>query len=141
MIKQTILLQLYDGDVIQPMNGLGYSTYPCIYRQHIYFLSTPQAREEFSKNPMLYLTQNISRPVVPIRLSIVGPPKSGKTACKYLSLLKRNSDNNACTLSLSCRERCAILHVSMNLYKPPSFIQGYRSTVKNPTSPSLTLEP
>lgn len=64
------------------MTGLGFMTYPCIYRQHVYFLSTPQAREEFTKNPMLYLTQNISRPVVPIRLSIIGPPKSGKTTCK-----------------------------------------------------------
>lgn len=120
-----ILLQLYDGDVIQPMNGLGFSTYPCIYRQHIYFLSTPQVREEFSKNPMLYLTQNISRPVVPIRLSIIGPPKSGKTACKYLI-----------SSAGKLRQHCMCVY----LYQPLGVIQEYRRTAKNPSS-SLALEP
>lgn len=76
-------MKVKEGDCIQPMNGPGYPTYPCLYRQHIYFLSSPQAREEFVQSPMEFLTQATPKPVVPIRVAIIGPPKSGKTTCMY----------------------------------------------------------
>jgi len=65
------------------MNGMGFATYPCIYRQHIYFLSSVQARDEFMQDPMTFIKQSTPKPVVPIRMAVIGPPKSGKTACKF----------------------------------------------------------
>ncbi|CAH1800208.1 unnamed protein product [Owenia fusiformis] len=72
-------VQLHEGECIQPMQGLGYATYPCIYRQHIYYLSSPQARDEFVQDPMTFLKQPSPKPVVPVRVAVIGPPKSGKT--------------------------------------------------------------
>lgn len=54
--------------------------YPCVYRQYIYFLSSPEARDRFIKNPLSFLKRNLKpRPLVPLKLAIIGPPKSGKT--------------------------------------------------------------
>ena len=54
-------------------------TFPALYRQHVYFLSSIDARIQFMSNPLAYLCQRSPKPVVPIRVAIVGPPKSGKT--------------------------------------------------------------
>merc|ERR1712178_457119 len=72
-------VKLKEGDCIQPMQGTGYPMFPALYRQHLYFLSTNQAREQFMLDPMTYLSQPSPKPVVPIRMAIIGPPKSGKT--------------------------------------------------------------
>ncbi|KAK7500075.1 hypothetical protein BaRGS_00008622, partial [Batillaria attramentaria] len=72
-------VKLHEGDCIQPMNGPGYPSFPCIYRQHMYFLSSSAAKDTFTNDPMTYLLQESPKPVVPIRIAIVGPPKSGKT--------------------------------------------------------------
>lgn len=72
-------VKVRDGDCIQPMCGVGYPTYPCLYRHHVFFLSSPAAREEFTQNPMTFLSLPTPKPVVPIKLAIIGPPKSGKT--------------------------------------------------------------
>ncbi|XP_076631842.1 adenylate kinase 9 isoform X2 [Colletes latitarsis] len=53
--------------------------YPVIHRQFIYFLGGKDARSRFLKNPFKYLEQDSCSPVVPFRLSIIGPPKCGKT--------------------------------------------------------------
>ncbi|XP_033125059.1 adenylate kinase 9-like isoform X4 [Anneissia japonica] len=68
-----------EGDCIQPMQGPGFTTYPVIYRQHIYFLSSIRAREQFIVNPLKFLKQPSPKPVVPIKMAIIGPPKCGKT--------------------------------------------------------------
>jgi len=54
-------------------------TFPAVYRQHVYFLSSAEARTQFMSNPLAFLCQVSPKPVVPIRIAIVGPPKSGKT--------------------------------------------------------------
>lgn len=82
-ISKSFYFQLMDGEVIQPMQGPGYQTYPAIYRSFLYFLSSLSAREQFMQNPMMYLEQESPKPVVPIRMAITGPPKCGKTTCKY----------------------------------------------------------
>ena len=74
------LLQLEEGDCLQPLHGPGFPMYPAIYRQFVYFLSSQRAREQFMRHPMIYLKLPSPKPVVPIRMAIVGPPKSGKTA-------------------------------------------------------------
>ena len=74
-----LAFQLMEGDCLQPMQGPGYVTFPVYYRQHIYFLASAQAREQFMHEPAQFLKQPSPKPVVPIRIAVVGPPKSGKT--------------------------------------------------------------
>ncbi|KAH3738545.1 hypothetical protein DPMN_045182 [Dreissena polymorpha] len=72
-------VRVKEGDCIQTMSGPGYTMFPCIYRSHVYFLSSPQAREEFVSDPIKYVSQPTPKPVVPIKIAVIGPPKSGKT--------------------------------------------------------------
>ena len=69
------------------MQGPGYPSFPAIYRNHVYFLSSQHARERFMQDPMTYLKQPSPKPVVPIRIAIIGPPKSGKTTRKSRACL------------------------------------------------------
>ena len=62
-----------------PMIGPSKPTFPAIHRQFIYFLSSAAARSEFMMNPLAFLCQPTPKPAVPIRIAIVGPPKSGKS--------------------------------------------------------------
>ena len=65
------------------MHGPGFPAYPALYRGYVYYLSTQLNREQFMQNPLAYLKQPSPKPVVPIRMAIIGPPESGKTTCKY----------------------------------------------------------
>ncbi|CAL7950750.1 unnamed protein product [Xylocopa violacea] len=53
--------------------------YTVIHRQFVYFLGGKDAQIAFSKNPLFYLEQDSCIPIIPFRLSIIGPPKCGKT--------------------------------------------------------------
>lgn len=57
--------------------------FPVIYRQYIYLISTEENRERFMQSPTTYLQQKSPGPLVPLRLAIHGPPKSGKTTCVF----------------------------------------------------------
>ncbi|KFQ26432.1 Adenylate kinase 9, partial [Merops nubicus] len=46
---------------------------------YIYFFSSKENRETFMKNPIKYIRQPKPKPAVPVKIAIVGPPKSGKT--------------------------------------------------------------
>ncbi|KGL84236.1 Adenylate kinase 9, partial [Tinamus guttatus] len=46
---------------------------------YIYFLSSKENKEKFMKNPIKYICQPKPKPAMPIKIAIVGPPKSGKT--------------------------------------------------------------
>nr|XP_020863790.1 adenylate kinase 9 isoform X3 [Phascolarctos cinereus] len=72
-------VKLYEGDAIKPLVNANNPTYPMIHRQYIYFLSNKVNRDKFMKNPIKYIRQPKPKPAVPIRIAIVGPPKSGKT--------------------------------------------------------------
>ncbi|XP_076388666.1 adenylate kinase 9-like isoform X2 [Megachile rotundata] len=72
--------------------------HPVIHRQFVYFLGGKEANSAFSRNLFKYLEQDSCVPVVPFRLSIIGPPKCGKTtlarrfANKYgLKIITRGS--------------------------------------------------
>ena len=52
---------------------------PVIYGPRIYFLSSQEARDSFMANPEYYASAPSPGPAVPIRLAIMGPPKSGKS--------------------------------------------------------------
>lgn len=73
---------LKDGAVVPPLHGLYVATYPVIYRQHIYYLSSVEAKRRFVQDPVSYLDLSPPGPPVPVRLSVIGPPKSGKSTCK-----------------------------------------------------------
>ena len=77
-------LQLSEGDCIQPMQGAGFPMFPALYHQHVYFMSSAANREMFMQDPMTYLKQPTPKPVVPMRMAILGPPKSGKTTRKHM---------------------------------------------------------
>ena len=58
-------------------------TLPVVYRQYVYFLSSSTAVKLFLNTPEYFLTQNVANYSVPVRVAILGPPKSGKTTGKY----------------------------------------------------------
>lgn len=65
--------------VLPEVHRLKSCLFPVIYREHIYFMSSPTAREQFKANPEKYVSQSPPLPGVPVRLVILGPPKSGKS--------------------------------------------------------------
>ncbi|XP_044531342.1 adenylate kinase 9 [Gracilinanus agilis] len=72
-------VKLYEGDAIKPLVNTANPTFPVIHRQYIYFLSNKVNRDKFIKNPIKYIRQPKPKPAVPIKIAVVGPPKSGKT--------------------------------------------------------------
>lgn len=56
----------------------------------VYFPSSPSCRNQFISNPHEYISQVPPGPSVPITISIVGPPKSGKTTSKIVMQLMLN---------------------------------------------------
>lgn len=69
-------------------------TCAAIYKQHIYWFMNSNARGLFMKNPLKYTQKYTDPPFrVPLRLHIIGPPKSGKTTSKF-TLIKINVVSN-----------------------------------------------
>ncbi|XP_011757222.2 adenylate kinase 9 isoform X4 [Macaca nemestrina] len=82
-------VKLSEGETIKPVENAENPIYPVIHRQYIYFLSSKETREKFMKNPIKYIRQPKPKPTVPIRIIIVGPPKSGKTTVLCFSVAKK----------------------------------------------------
>ncbi|XP_023564433.1 adenylate kinase 9 [Octodon degus] len=72
-------VKLSEGETFQPIGNVENPIYPVIHRQYIYFLSSKETKEKFMKNPIKYIRQPKAKPTMPIRIIIVGPPRSGKT--------------------------------------------------------------
>ncbi|KAG8522080.1 Adenylate kinase 9, partial [Galemys pyrenaicus] len=72
-------VKLSEGETIKPIESPENPLYPVIHRHYIYFLSSKETREKFIKNPIKYIRQPKPKPAMPIRIAVVGPPKSGKT--------------------------------------------------------------
>ncbi|XP_053917119.1 adenylate kinase 9 isoform X2 [Cuculus canorus] len=81
-------VKLSEGDVMKPRQRDENTVFPVIHRQYIYFFSSKKNRETFMKNPIKYICQPKPKPSVPVKIAIVGPPKSGKTtvAKKFASV-------------------------------------------------------
>ncbi|KAM6084508.1 adenylate kinase 9 [Theristicus caerulescens] len=98
-------IKLSEGDVIKPQQSHGNTVFPVIHRQYIYFCSSKENKETFMKNPIKYIRQPKPKPAVPVKIAIVGPPKSGKTtvAKKFASVygLLRLSMGDAIRLVLN----------------------------------------
>ena len=54
-----------------------------VYRKYVYYLADDDVRNEFMKNPIFYTHQPPPKSLVPAKVAIVGPPKSGKTTGLY----------------------------------------------------------
>uniref|UniRef100_A0A8C4TXD1 Adenylate kinase 9 n=1 Tax=Falco tinnunculus TaxID=100819 RepID=A0A8C4TXD1_FALTI len=98
-------IKLREGDVIKAQQNHENTVFPVIHRQYIYFFSSKENKETFMKNPIKYIRQPKPKPAVPIKIAIVGPPKSGKTtvAKKFASVygLLRLSMGDAIRLVLN----------------------------------------
>ncbi|XP_015590519.1 adenylate kinase 9-like [Cephus cinctus] len=55
------------------------SIFPVLHRRYIYFITGADAVTDFLEHPLKYLQVDSSKPVIPIRISIIGPPKCGKS--------------------------------------------------------------
>ncbi|XP_015990953.2 adenylate kinase 9 isoform X6 [Rousettus aegyptiacus] len=76
-------VKLSEGEITKPIENTENAVYPVIHRQYIYFLSSKHTKEKFMKNPIKYIRQPKPKPTVPIRIAIVGPPRSGKTTVAH----------------------------------------------------------
>ncbi|XP_071404992.1 adenylate kinase 9 isoform X4 [Pithys albifrons albifrons] len=72
-------IKLSEGEVIKPHQSQGNAVFPVIHRQYIYFFSSKENKETFMTNPIKYIRQPKPKPAAPVKIAIVGPPKSGKT--------------------------------------------------------------
>ena len=80
----SIVLQLSEGETIKPVENAENPLNPVIHRHYIYFLSNKQTKEKFMMNPIKYIRQPKPKATMPVRIMIVGPPKSGKTTGECL---------------------------------------------------------
>ncbi|XP_070781653.1 adenylate kinase 9 [Enoplosus armatus] len=71
--------QYKEKDLIQPLQWPLNTTYPLIFHQYIYFFASKENRNTFMLNPLKYLRQLKPTPSLPVKMAVVGPPKSGKT--------------------------------------------------------------
>ncbi|XP_054857615.1 adenylate kinase 9 isoform X2 [Eublepharis macularius] len=81
-------IKLSEGESIKPYESPDTPTFPVIHRNSIYFFSSKENREKFMKNPIKYIRQPKPKSTMPVKIAIVGPPKSGKTtvAKKFASV-------------------------------------------------------
>ncbi|XP_026878248.2 adenylate kinase 9 isoform X1 [Electrophorus electricus] len=68
-----------EGDVIQHRQTALHPSFPVLFHHFIYFFVSKETRNTFMLNPIKYLRQPKPKPSLPIKLAIIGPPKSGKT--------------------------------------------------------------
>ncbi|MBN3315008.1 KAD9 kinase, partial [Atractosteus spatula] len=112
-------VRLGEGDVIQPIQGPSNPTYPVLFRQFIYFFASKDSRNKFMLNPIKYLRQPKPKPSLPIKIAVVGPPKSGKsTVAKMFAKeygLQQLSVGEAMRLVLSSQKQTE-LAFQMNKY-------------------------
>ena len=66
---------LHEGVNTSPLNIAS----AVIYRSYVIFFSSIKARTKFRADPFLYLAAPSPGPLVPIQVSVLGPPCSGKT--------------------------------------------------------------
>nr|XP_042117957.1 adenylate kinase 9 isoform X2 [Peromyscus maniculatus bairdii] len=115
-------VKLSEGETIKPVENVENPLYPVIHRQYIYFLSNKQSREKFMMNPIKYIRQPKPKATMPVKIMIVGPPKSGKTtvAKKLVSEygLKRLSVGDALRSMLSNHPETELsLMINWHLHK------------------------
>ena len=79
---------LHNAEPFQPLHDPTHVLFPAMYRSALYYFASTANRDQFALNPLCYLKQKTPKPVVPIRLSILGPPKAGKSTCMCIYCVK-----------------------------------------------------
>ncbi|XP_030201853.1 adenylate kinase 9 isoform X2 [Gadus morhua] len=69
-----------EGDLIQPVH----TPYALLFHHYIYLFASKATRNSFMLNPIKFLRQNKPNPSIPIRVAVIGPPKSGKTTVSQM---------------------------------------------------------
>lgn len=97
-------LQKYkERSLIQPLLWPPNNTYPLIFNQYIYFFASKENRKTFMLNPLKYLRQPKPMQPLPLKLAVIGPPKSGKTTGE---IHKKH------TVHHNCLEQCFLFILS-----------------------------
>ncbi|XP_054617797.1 adenylate kinase 9 [Dunckerocampus dactyliophorus] len=81
-----------EGDIIQPVQWPLDRAYPVLLNQYIYFLESKKNQQTFMLNPLKYLRQSKPSPTLPVKMAIIGPPKSGKTGVAKMFAQKYGLD-------------------------------------------------
>ncbi|KAM6915133.1 LOW QUALITY PROTEIN: adenylate kinase 9 [Xenentodon cancila] len=71
--------QYKERDQIQPLLWPLNTAYPLLLNRYIYFFASKENRNTFMLNPLKYLRQPKPAPALRIKMTVIGPPKSGKT--------------------------------------------------------------
>lgn len=70
---------MHNGECFPPAFSADKPARTVVYRKYVYYLADDEARNEFMKNPMFYIRQAPPKPLIPAKVALIGPPKSGKT--------------------------------------------------------------
>ncbi|XP_061900631.1 adenylate kinase 9-like isoform X1 [Entelurus aequoreus] len=81
-----------ERDIIQPLLWPLDGAYPVLLNQYIYFLESKKNQQTFMLNPLKYLRQTKPSPTLPVKMAIIGPPKSGKTGVAQMLSQKYGLD-------------------------------------------------
>ncbi|CAF0983872.1 unnamed protein product, partial [Didymodactylos carnosus] len=73
-------VSIHNGVCFPPAYGPDKIPRTVVYRKNVYYLADDEARVEFLKNPLFYLQQPTPKPIIPAKIALLGPPKSGKTS-------------------------------------------------------------
>lgn len=84
-------VQAYRGknpiNMFRPLKSRG-KIFPIAYRNYIYFIGGENEKVKFIEDPLRYTFHEPHHPNIPLRIAVIGPPKSGKTSlCKRLGLM------------------------------------------------------
>ncbi|OQV19061.1 Adenylate kinase 9 [Hypsibius exemplaris] len=72
-------VKIRKGHLFPPASMKVPDLFPVVYKQYLYLCSTQEARVEFLARPEYFVRQLPPRLCIPVRLAVIGPPKSGKT--------------------------------------------------------------
>ncbi|CAF5149721.1 unnamed protein product, partial [Rotaria magnacalcarata] len=124
-------VSLHNGDCFPPPFGPDKSPCTVIYRKYIYYLADEEARNEFIKNPMFYARQSPPKSLIPAKIAIVGPPKSGKTTglfsffFRYLQIQSNFSNAEASIETLEALSKISKAKLELSS-ETPTFCSFYR---------------
>ncbi|XP_051264627.1 adenylate kinase 9 isoform X2 [Dicentrarchus labrax] len=112
--------QYKERDLIQPLQWPLNTTFPLIFHQYIYFFASKENRNTFMLNPLKYLRQPKPTPCLPVKMAVVGPPKSGKTTMAQMFAQKyglaRLSIGSVVRMVLSTQEHTDLaVHIKKHL--------------------------
>ncbi|XP_043531266.1 adenylate kinase 9 [Chiloscyllium plagiosum] len=116
------VVELSKGTSIQPILDMYQNVFPVIHRKYVYYFVTKENRNKFMANPFKYISQTKPRPVIPIKIAILGPPKSGKStvARRFVSefgVLRISAGEAVRTILATQKKTELAIHILKHLQK------------------------